>query len=246
MTANSNNVAGRCAGSADKHPAADNDIESKLHVLPLFATPVSNLVWPDSQQLNEQLLALIHQRAEQDKGLRRSNVGGWHSDLDLFAWPSRHIGRLEHRIRETVKRLFETFASRSDHPISQDYRLEGWANILRYGEYHSLHSHPNAFWSGVYYLNGNPQPQQDHPFSGKLELIDPRPGASLNYSEGTTLYGRFLVNPTPGQMVVFPGWLQHQVHPFFGNGQRVTIAFNVICGGQTDTSRPVQAPKRIL
>ncbi|NJN46627.1 MAG: hypothetical protein HC808_09270 [Candidatus Competibacteraceae bacterium] len=29
-------------------------------------------------------------------------------------------------------------------------------------------------------------------------------------------------------MVVFPGWLQHQVHPYFGPGERITIAFNVI------------------
>jgi hypothetical protein len=28
-------------------------------------------------------------------------------------------------------------------------------------------------------------------------------------------------------MIVFPGWLQHFVHPYFGSGERISIAFNV-------------------
>ena len=82
---------------------------------------------------------------------------------------------------------------------------------------------------GVYFVTGNP-PVDGHPFSGKLELVDPRPGASLSYSERTRLYGRFLVNPQPGQLVVFPGWLQHQVHPYFGPAERISIAFNATHG----------------
>ena len=28
-------------------------------------------------------------------------------------------------------------------------------------------------------------------------------------------------------MLVFPSWHQHMVHPFFGTGERISIAFNI-------------------
>ncbi|MEZ5582774.1 MAG: TIGR02466 family protein [Candidatus Competibacteraceae bacterium] len=197
-------------------------------VLPIFATPISNYRFPDVDAPNETLRAFILQREQSDAGISRSNVGGWHSSTDFFEWDSGCVRELGDRLRAYLQALCRTVARNPDDPASNMFRLEGWANVLRHGQYNSLHSHPNAFWSGVYYVNGNPKPEDEHPFSGKLELIDPRPGASLNYSDHTNLYGRFLVNPVPGQMVVFPGWLQHQVHPYFGPGERITIAFNVI------------------
>jgi hypothetical protein len=30
----------------------------------------------------------------------------------------------------------------------------------------------------------------------------------------------------PGQLVIFPSYLQHEVFPFFGDGERITVAFN--------------------
>jgi uncharacterized protein (TIGR02466 family) len=200
---------------------------SKPTTVPLFATPIANHLWSDCGDLNRALSTLLHERERQTPSIARSNVGGWHSATDLFDWDAPAVGELAAGIRHYVGALFESVAL-DRQAATPTFRLEGWANILRHGQYNSVHSHPNAFWSGVYYVNGNPAPDGDHPFSGKLELLDPRPGVGMNYVEGTKLYGRFLVNPSPGQMVVFPGWLQHQVHPYFGAGERLTIAFNVI------------------
>ena len=33
--------------------------------------------------------------------------------------------------------------------------------------------------------------------------------------------------PVPGDMVVFPSWLEHSVAPFLGDELRICIAFNV-------------------
>jgi hypothetical protein len=30
-----------------------------------------------------------------------------------------------------------------------------------------------------------------------------------------------------GMMVLFPSWLYHFVNPFFGDGERISIAFNI-------------------
>jgi uncharacterized protein (TIGR02466 family) len=202
--------------------------EIRKTIVPIFTTPIANYRWPNADDLNQALCDAIMQREEASAGISRSNVGGWHSQTDLLDWDLDCIRELRGRIRAFATELCRAVAIDPQDPVHRNFRLEGWANVLRYAQYNSLHSHPNAFWSGVYYVSGNPRPAQEHPFSGKLELVDPRPGASLSFSERTNLYGRFLINPVPGQMVIFPGWLQHQVHPYFGPGERITIAFNVI------------------
>jgi len=66
------------------------------------------------------------------------------------------------------------------------------------------------------------------PFSGKLEFVDPRPAATMIVLDNNRLYGRQMFDPVAGTMVVFPSWLQHQVHPFFAPGERISISFNVV------------------
>jgi uncharacterized protein (TIGR02466 family) len=213
-------------GQAAQEPVSGDQIRE--HMLPIFATPICNYLWPDSGALNRALGDAIFSREQASSGLARSNVGGWHSELDFFAWDLDCVRALKQRVEQFVTELCRVTARNEQAAVC--FELEGWANVTRNGQYHSLHSHPNAAWSGVYYVNGNPRADDNHPFSGKLELIDPRPGASLTYAESSALYGRFLVNPSPGQMVLFPGWLQHQVHPYFGSDARITVAFNANVG----------------
>jgi uncharacterized protein (TIGR02466 family) len=35
------------------------------------------------------------------------------------------------------------------------------------------------------------------------------------------------VRPQSGRMVIFPAWLMHQVRPYRGTGERISIAFNL-------------------
>ena len=132
--------------------------------------------------------------------------------------------------RNSPRALVKQFSRPDSEAPGRDLRLEGWANVLRHGQYNSVHCHPNAQWSLVYYVTGNDAPQ-DRPFSGRLELLDPRPGASLTYEDDSALYGRLLFNPRPGQVIAFPAWLQHQVHPHFGDGPAY------LCGGEPSALR---------
>ena len=44
------------------------------------------------------------------------------------------------------------------------------------------------------------------------------------------------VCPEVGKLLLFPSWLQHMVYPFFGDGERRTIAAN-FNGWETDGNR---------
>ena len=39
-------------------------------------------------------------------------------------------------------------------------------------------------------------------------------------------HGQCYLKPTVGQMFIFPNWLHHEVYPFFGEGERLSIAMN--------------------
>lgn len=195
--------------------------------LPAFATPVCNSHWPDLADEAQALREVVLRQASCERGLSRSNVGGWHSKLDFLARDEPCVRLLRQRITALLTELNSNVLLAEFQADCSHFVLESWANVLRVGDYNVPHNHPNAFWSGVYFVNGNPK-VDGREMSGKLELCDPRPGASLNYSAKTALYGRLLINPLPGQVVVFPAWLMHQVHPFFGEGERISVAFNAM------------------
>lgn len=193
----------------------------------VFPTPVAVHYWPDSDTLNAELKALVLAEEAASPGLSRSNVGGWHSEMGFLFREEPALARL----RARIERMTGEMTAALMQPGQRRFRVEGWANALRKGQYNSLHVHPNSTWSGVYYVTGNPPPaagEGDAEFSGKIEFIDPRPGASATYSVENVMQRRCMVNPGAGAMILFPSWLQHQVHPYFGPDVRISIAFNVL------------------
>ena len=69
-----------------------------------------------------------------------------------------------------------------------------------------------------------------------LSELLPRDGFKLTNTEGKSVDEHCLVKPLPGIMVMFPGWLVHQVHPFHGDGERISIAFNILSPRGSSTS----------
>lgn len=201
-------------------------MELDRYVVPAFVTPIVNYRFDDVEALNAGLAEAILGMEATAAGLQKSNVGGWHSDMHFLQRDVPEIARLRERLEDFGAGLLRRFAVPSGRE-PQAFCLEGWANVLRRGQYNTMHCHPNASWSMVYYVTGN-EPVEGHPFSGKLELIDPRPGASLSFSEDSSLYGRILLNPQPGQLIAFPAWLQHQVHPSFSDAARLSVAVNLL------------------
>ena len=70
----------------------------------------------------------------------------------------------------------------------------------------------------------------DQPESGKLSFLNPM--AQMYFDSGNSQLqfpyqtGSYALNLKPGQLVLFPSWVPHQVMPFYGEGERITVAFN--------------------
>lgn len=209
--------------TADRAGAPNSLLEDRI--VPLFETPLIILDWPGSESLNRSLGQLIAADRAASPGVGKSNVGGWHSATDFILRDAPALAELRDRIRsvldETISRLMA--------PGDYSFRLDGWANVLGPHAYNGPHNHPNATWSGVYYLTGIPGKSQPGPgeLAGKIEFLDPRPAAGMLYAADNAFQRRCLFSPRPGCMLLFPSWLQHMVHPFPGPGERVSIAFNI-------------------
>ena len=207
------------------------------HVALTFGTPVSSYLWPDSDALNAELAKIILQKEKANPGgatRSNNNVGGWRSEHDLFQWDADCVQTLRDRVTTCALDMTRSVTA-SQHPRKVNLEMDCWANVLRRGQYNRVHDHPNATWSGVYYVSGGKR-DNDDPFNGKLELLDPRIGVNVFGGEEGLFGGRYFVEPLPALMVMFPSWLKHMVHPFFGSGERISISFNVRVQFQRQTT----------
>ena len=188
-----------------------------------FPTPVLARVMRGKQSFNERLRDIILKHADEDVGVGASNVGGWHSEPDLFTWPYPEVRELMQWVGKAIGRMAR-FTSDQEDAIGE-FNAVGWANVLGAGAYNIPHTHPDCMWSGVYYVDVGTKPESS-PSSGMIEFIDPRTAVDNSSMPGDPFAGKLSFDPEPGLMIIFPSWLYHYVHPYHGRGRRVSISFN--------------------
>lgn len=194
----------------------------------LWGTPFVSYQWPDCDELNRELEALILEKESADSTGRgiRSNAGGWQSRGNIVTWQEPCIQTLKQRVETLIFNLIGELVLKDGRERSFTLMMDGWANVCRAGDYNVVHTHPNAMWSVVYYVAAG-EPDKSVPYGGMLELLDPRESANYIQIQNTVLDARTFIENVPGRMVVFPSWVKHMVHPFVGDGVRVSIAVNV-------------------
>ena len=183
-----------------------------------FPTIVYGFDLPMATHLNQQLERDIIEWSRQDKGLRKTNVKGWHSQTDMQTKPE---------YKPLVDQLFLAMKHVWDDQHLDKRPLLGnmWANINPPGGSNQPHVHPNCFYSGVYYIKSNLK-------SGRLKLHDPRPGVQLYLPRRTKteipkhLWREASLEPVPGRILIFPAWVWHGVEPNESNDIRISVSFN--------------------
>ena len=193
-----------------------------------FGTPILKRTVASAASINIGLERAILARAQQGAANRISNVGGWQSLPDLLDWPEAEIKLLVEETDRSIQQIsaLPALLGQQPHPARIKYRAYGWANINRPGDYNMLHVHPGNHWSVVYYVAmGRLNP--DTPMNGRIELRDPSPAACFARMPGFNTGQPMLIRPQAGMMLVFPAWIEHSVHPFYGEGHRISIAINV-------------------
>ena len=178
---------------------------------------------PNALQLNQYLEQKIIQWSQQDKGVAKTNAGGWHSETDM---------NKKEEYNPLTKELFNMQEEiyQKEHLSLKPVLGNMWANINYPGCYNRPHIHPNSLFSGVYFIK---TPQK----SGNLMVYDPRPGVQMtmpNRKEGKLppeIWREVHYEPKAGRCIMFPSWLWHEVKPNKSNDTRISVSFNFIQKG---------------
>ncbi len=195
----------------------------------LFATPVAAVATPDSAARNAELRAVILARRASAPSMRASNAGGWHSERDLLVWGGPRAAEVMDMARAVANHLTR---DREGGMVRPEWIATAWANVNGPGDSNFCHYHPGAFWSGTYYVDDGGA-ADDPALGGGFEMLDPRGPApamlapTLAYAGGLSAGMTETIAPRPGLLFVFPSWLQHQVRPYRGTAERISIAFNL-------------------
>ena len=177
----------------------------------------------DLQLDNNTLAQHIIQWSQQDQGVKKTNMNGWHSTTDMHT-------KLEYKV--LVDELYKM-----QHEIFQEEWLDRkpmlgnmWANINYSGGYNRPHVHPNCLFSGVYYVKTQSQ-------CGELVVNDPRPGIQTMMPTRKPgqppkhLWREAHIEPIQGRLIMFPAWLWHCVEENKGNDMRISVSFNFVQEG---------------
>ena len=144
------------------------------------------------------------------------------------SWQSnQHLHKLEEfidlapRILSTAKTVLQFLK------VSYDaVEITGcWANINSAGASHAIHSHPNNFLSGVYYI-------QTQAGADTVNFHDPRPQTGIIRPPITELTAQntdqVVVNVSKGTLLMFPAYLSHSVSRNESGQSRISISFNLM------------------
>jgi uncharacterized protein (TIGR02466 family) len=194
--------------------------QAKTHLM--FSTPVIVDEVDDAEAINADLVQTIAERRKLDPGVVQSNIGGWHSKQDFQAW-SGDAGR---KLMRRVLELARGHTVKIEGGTELEWSMQGWANVSAPGAMNKPHVHGGAFWSAVYYVRA---PESE---SGRLVLYDPRMPALRMYAPSLRFKDAgpeqvVRLQPRSGMLVMFPSWLLHGVDPWEGEGERISIAFNI-------------------
>ena len=185
-----------------------------------FPTPVYIQEIPNAVELNQYLEQKIIQWSQQDKGVSKTNAGGWHSTTDMNRKEEYNV--LTKELFNMQDEIFQ-----KEHLTLKPVCGNMWANINYPGNSNRPHLHPNSLFSGVYWVKA---PEK----SGDLMLYEPRPGVQCtmpNRKEGNLppeLWREVHYTPRDGTAVMFPAWLWHEVKPNESNDIRISVSFNFL------------------
>lgn len=107
-----------------------------------------------------------------------------------------------------------------------------WVTVNARGRAHQVHTHPNNFLSGVYYV-------QVAPGADTINFHDPRPQTALVRPPVVDLTSantdQVVVKIEAGALLLFPSWLAHSVVANASKRERVSVSFNLMFAHFTES-----------
>jgi len=204
-------------------------------VTPMWAVPLMHCQLPAHESLNAELARLfLAMEAEgdrhRDRERRDTQVGIFESHFALHRRSDPCITQLFGHIGQALYGFVQGINQYSDAEMANIHLdMHSWFHVTRRGGFQSVHNHPNASWSAIYCVD--PGDGAD-PSSGIVRFHDPKNDSLMYRDPGNArlqppyLLGAWQLTHRPGQLIVFPSYVLHEVFPYTGQRPRIVVALN--------------------
>lgn len=195
-------------------------MDNELTINYPFVTPIWNCKFPDFTEHKQTFIDAVRKFKNENEGIQKSNIGGgYQSPFNLMQ-------------EQALSPLYEYILDQSTIICQQlnmfDVNIGISGSWVNFNDTRSasniLHNHEGIL-SGIFYLN---VPE------GSGALILQNPGLNtlwegLKFVESRNNITGELTNivPVEGEIIIWPSYLMHGVHPNSHDGERISIAFNV-------------------
>ena len=196
---------------------------ANLEILKLFPESVFKYKFKKFKEFNPELSKYIYNLNKEDTiGINRSNIGGWHSkDFDLRDRNSIQL-KFALELQNYILNTFNQLGWKTENKKIQIKSM--WAIINKKEDFNVVHSHPNSLLSAAYYVKA---PKN----CGKFQVENPNnikkhiaPELTNENDLNVLLAG---IDISEGDLIIFPGYLPHNVAKNESNEDRIVISFNV-------------------
>jgi len=188
-------------------------------VIPMFPSLVWKILLKDALRdaIDADVLATL-QRLRRDLPVLKAGEG----------WQSEQTLHLRDEFKELVSCINNATKSilRFLRIGEEAFEITGcWANVLAGGAAHNVHSHPNNFLSGVYYVRIQPGADTINFHDPRRQTYVIRPPVIELTAENTD---QVVIRVTNGTLLMFPSYLEHSVSINTCAEERIGVSFNIM------------------
>nr|BAR34367.1 conserved hypothetical protein (TIGR02466) [uncultured Mediterranean phage uvMED] len=192
-------------------------------IIPIFPSLiVKHDTKPEFDGIKEYLIEEIYYEMEKNEGVKKSNVGGWQSNVDIFT--RSRFSRAGRFVMQHSKKALS-------HLFNPGYKLllkGAWINVNTKDSFNECHIHPDCDIAGVFWIDVPPE-------SGDLVVINSAAYSNFKWlskvTDSVREQYRYTVgwdlNAVSGEMVFFPSDMLHKVNINNNSENRISIAFNL-------------------
>ena len=227
-------------------PVEDTDIKVEIHSLPAVFMLETRMPEKMVDDLNDYLDELLED--EERRSLAHTLVGQIHRGEQLnMEVDDERLQEYSKFVTSLGAEYINNFMNQTGTSLPKNKQVaidEIWSVHSYEGDYNPIHDHGTKTIMGISTTAWTKVPQQilDQPTAGSPLYSKYNSSGScdgylaFNYGRNEIMNVERLrppqsaeMQPEVGKLLIFPSWLQHMVYPFFGDGERRTVASNLNC-----------------
>ena len=191
---------------------------SYIKTIPLFHSDIFMKENVGSDEQREDLKKQILHAKENDIATQGgSNDGCWRSNATYdMEWLYDEVRALSSEANNIYFDRDPVFKMSLEKCTNRD--INCWTNVNEVGSKNVLHTHTEDAWAGIYYVQSEG--------TGNLSFYNP---ANLlqQCNHNSPFTRKVGLKPEDGMLVIWPGWVPHEVEENKSDQQRINLAWGV-------------------